>query len=161
MTSVYELSDGNYELSLFMKIQFFFRDAAGQTWTAAERSAYMQNWKRAVSTAWNVRRLHTTKTGRQVSLTVSFETQEGGFMFDHWEIEVTKVASGGRRTTTYEWQPISTNNALPATQVCGSSRDSSKRTHLGERGVLRHGQLPVPFAPTAGKLAPFGTTKAG
>jgi hypothetical protein len=97
--SLYELSDGNYELELFMKIQFFFEDGDGGKWTAADKSRYMNDWKVAVTGTWSGRRLHTTKKGKAVSLSVQFALQEGGWMVDHWEIEVTKIKAGSFRTS--------------------------------------------------------------
>lgn len=32
-----------------------------------------------------------TKSRKNVSLSIRLETQDGGFMWDHWEIEVEKV----------------------------------------------------------------------
>jgi peptidoglycan hydrolase-like protein with peptidoglycan-binding domain len=97
--SLYELSDGNYELALFMKVQFFFEDGDGGAWSSAEKNKYMQDWKIAVTGAWSGRRLHTTQAGKTVSLVVQFAMQEGGWMADHWEIEVTKIKAGSFRTS--------------------------------------------------------------
>jgi hypothetical protein len=97
--ALYEMSDGNYDLDLFMKIQFFFEDGDGGTWSSAEKNKFMQEWRVAVAGAWNNRRLHTTKNGKTVALSLRFAIQEGGWMLDHWELEVTKIKAGSFRTS--------------------------------------------------------------
>lgn len=96
--ALYQMSDGSYELELFMKVQFFFVDGKGGEWTAVERSHFMRDWKTAVIGAWSTRNLYVTKAGKSVSLTIRLEMQDGGFMFDHWEIEVEKIA-GSRQVS--------------------------------------------------------------
>lgn len=100
--ALYEMSDGNYELELFMKVQFFFKDGSGGEWTDSERQSYLRDWRTAVTGAWSAHNLHTTKSGKKVSLVVRLETQDGGFMWDHWEIEVEKIA--GRKTSNVKWK---------------------------------------------------------
>lgn len=92
---LYEMSDGNYQLMLFMKLQFFFDDAGGTKWSPAEKQKYMQDWKIAVIGTWNAQRLVTTSKGKTVSLQLEFSMQEGGWMADHWEITVSRVGSSG------------------------------------------------------------------
>jgi hypothetical protein len=102
--SAYDLSlvrfpNGDLELVLFMKLQFFFEDGPGGAWSEAARSKYVKDWVVAVTNAWSGRRLRTLKGGKSVSVRISFQTQIGGFMWDHWEITVTRINSGGFRTS--------------------------------------------------------------
>jgi hypothetical protein len=96
--ALYEMSDGSYELSLFMKLQFFFRDGADAAWTSMEKLSFMRKWQVEVAAAWNTRTLFRTKSGKSVSLSLNFEVQ-GGFMFDHWEIDVVKIKPGSFSTS--------------------------------------------------------------
>jgi hypothetical protein len=94
------LSTGDYELLCFMKIQFFFEDSADASWTDAEKKNFMKDWEVAVKTSWGGRVVKTLPTSKKnVFLRFGFSIQEGGWMFDHWEITVTKIKAGTFRTS--------------------------------------------------------------
>ena len=54
----------------------------------------MRDWELAVKTAWSGRRIKVLRSGKHVSVRTEFRIQEGGWMLDHWEISVTKIAAG-------------------------------------------------------------------
>ncbi len=59
----------------------------------------MKDWEIAVKNAWSGRHLHRTTSGKNVSLRTDFVIQQGGWMFDHWELTVTKIKAGDFRTS--------------------------------------------------------------
>jgi hypothetical protein len=94
---LWEMPDGSYELVLFMKLQFFFEDGEGGAagkWTDADKKKFMQDWTLAVKVAWSGRGIKVLKSGKRVSVRLDFAVQQGGWMMDHWEITVTKIAPG-------------------------------------------------------------------
>jgi hypothetical protein len=93
---LWEMPDGSYDLVLFMKLQFFFEDgdAATGNWTDAEKRKFMSDWGVAVRMAWSGRGIKRLRSGKTVSVRLDFRIQEGGWMMDHWEITVTKIAPG-------------------------------------------------------------------
>jgi hypothetical protein len=92
--SLYRMPNGSFEVVLFMKLQFFFESGAGGDWTEAEEKKFVRDWRVAVQSAWSGRNIHVTASGKSVSIRLDFETQVGGWMFDHWEITVTKIKAG-------------------------------------------------------------------
>lgn len=97
--ALWQLPNGDLELLLFMKIQFFFEAGSGGNWAAAERQKFMSDWKIAVASAWSQRNVRRLKRGGRVHLRVTFAIQEGGWMADHWEVTVTKIKPGEFRTS--------------------------------------------------------------
>lgn len=89
-----ELPAGNYELRLFMKLQFFFIDDPMNKWKKSEEQKFIANWKLRVRKIWDGRLLKVLPSKKTVRLSLEFEIQIGGFMFDHWEISVKKVPAG-------------------------------------------------------------------
>ncbi len=96
---LYEISSGDYELEVFMKVQFFFKGSALQKWTGAEKSLFVKNWERDIKKAWGNKNIKTLGSGKHVTLNFDFEIQIGGWMFDHWEVTVTKIKAGSFRTS--------------------------------------------------------------
>jgi hypothetical protein len=92
--SLYRMPDGHFELVLFMKLQFFFEPGSGGDWTEAERQQYLRDWRAAILSAWSGWHVHRTSCGRSVSMRLDFAIQTGGWMLDHWEITVEKIAAG-------------------------------------------------------------------
>lgn len=108
--TLWRMPNGDLELEIFMKLQFFFESGSGGDWTAAERTSFMSDWKTAIQTAWGQRSLKRLKNGRHVHLRTAFSIQEGGWMMDHWEITVTKIKQGTFRTSYV--QPATGNVTL-------------------------------------------------
>ncbi len=96
---LYKLHSGNYELEVFMKLQFFFEGNALHKWKDSEKSLIVKNWERDIKKAWGNKRLKSLSSGKHVTLEFDFDTQIGGWMFDHWEIKVAKIKAGGFRTS--------------------------------------------------------------
>lgn len=98
---LWEMPDGSYELALFMKLQFFFEDGDDEAgkWTESGKRLFMHDWVVAVKSAWSGRSIKRLRSGKTVSLRLELRIQEGGWMLDHWEITVTKVAPGSFRTS--------------------------------------------------------------
>ena len=91
--SLYQLPDGNYELSVLMKLQFFFTDNHPHYWEGNEQDCFILEWQDAIQEFWGNKIIHILPAGNSIKLTFDFLIQKGGWMFDHWEITVTKIAS--------------------------------------------------------------------
>lgn len=59
----------------------------------------MKNWESEIQKAWGDRTLITLSKVNKVTLNFEFQIQEGGWMFDHWEITVIKIKPGSFRTS--------------------------------------------------------------
>jgi len=90
--SLYRLPDSNFELSVFMKLQFFFSDNHPHRWEDHEQDRFIQDWQVAIQEFWGDKIIYTLPAGNTIKLTFNFHIQKGGWMFDHWEITVTKIA---------------------------------------------------------------------
>lgn len=97
---LYELSSGDLRLDLGMKLQFFFKDTPGNSWTEAEKGRFVREWRMAVIKNWGGRVIKHLPSGRKVHLGFDLQTQIGGWMLDHWEISVTKIPSGAFRRSS-------------------------------------------------------------
>lgn len=86
--------DGNYELQLFMKLQFFFKDDGISRWSKAQQQKFIINWESAIRSSWDNVVVRILSGGQSVKLKVKFQFQIDGFMADHWEITVKKVPPG-------------------------------------------------------------------
>jgi hypothetical protein len=107
-----------------MKLQFFFEDSSGASWTAAERTKFMNDWAVAVKTSWGGRILKTLPVSKKnVFLRFDFSMQEGGWMFDHWEITVTKITPGSFRTSYV--QPFTGNVVLDSEDLTAVTKAPS------------------------------------
>lgn len=92
-TALYQLPDGHYELVVFMKLQFFFKNNRPHTWKSHEEEQFMEEWQQSIHDFWGNRIIHELPSGKTVKLVFDFHIQNGGWMFDHWEITVTKIAA--------------------------------------------------------------------
>jgi len=86
--------DGNYELQLFMKIQFFFKDDGISRWNKLQQQAFITNWESIIRNSWDNIVIRVLSAGETVALKLKFQIQIDGFMLDHWEITVKKVPPG-------------------------------------------------------------------
>lgn len=93
--SLSKMPSGDYEIMVFMKIQFFFKNNTPYVWKPFERTQFMKDWESAIRKSWGGRILKRLSTGNKVFLNFSFKIQQGGWMFDNWEITVTKIKAGG------------------------------------------------------------------
>lgn len=87
------LKSGDYKLIIFMKVQFFFEEGNGGSWTNTEKVDFVNKWKSAIKQRWSGRTLKNLKSGKKITVDFRFETQIDGWMLDHWEISVEKVKS--------------------------------------------------------------------
>lgn len=98
---------GAWALEIFMKLQFFFIDGdqskfpAGTSakWTPSEKLDFMKAWHREICAFWNAPAAGTLADGKPLSIKFSFEIQDGGFMWDHFEIDVTKIPATDFQTS--------------------------------------------------------------
>ena len=90
--ALYQLLDGHYELVVFMKLQFFFKDNRPHSWETHEEDHFIDQWQQSIHDVWGNKVIHTLPSGFMVNLVFDFHIQKGGWMFDHWEITVTKIA---------------------------------------------------------------------
>lgn len=92
-------STGDYEVIVFMKLQFFFVGSGAHIWTAFEKTQYMKNWEKEIKKAWGGRILKILSTTKKIYIDFEFKIQEAGWMMDHWEITVEKIKPGGFSTS--------------------------------------------------------------
>ncbi len=79
-------------LVVFMKVQFFFKD--NNSWTTVQKVKYVRDWEDAIKKAWVSNEFTRLKNGKKVALEFRFKTQIAGWMWDHWEINVSKIGKG-------------------------------------------------------------------
>jgi hypothetical protein len=90
--SLYQLPDGHYELVVFMKLQFFFKNNHPHRWERDEEDQFIHEWQNVIHDVWGDKIIHSLPAGNAVTLTFDFHIQKGGWMYDHWEITVIKIA---------------------------------------------------------------------
>ena len=89
--TLYQLPDGHYELVVFMKLQFFFKNNHPHSWETYEEDQFIQDWQQAIHDVWGNKDIHTLPSGSKVKLVFDFQVQKGGWMFDHWIFDETNV----------------------------------------------------------------------
>ena len=89
-----EQKNGNYQLQLLMRLQFFFKDDGIAKWKNQDMKKFIQNWESVIRQYWDNKVITVTPKSKTVSLKLIFETQIEGVMLDHWEITVKKVPAG-------------------------------------------------------------------
>ena len=92
--SLYQLPNGHYELVVFMKLQFFFKNNHPHIWQIHEEEQFIAEWQQAIHDVWGNKVIHTLPSGSTVTLIFDFHIQKGGWMYDHWEITTIKIADG-------------------------------------------------------------------
>lgn len=101
--------DGNYLIEAYMDLQFFFYDGsaglswpagASPRWTLVEKEHFMREWHRLVRAAWCRPSIGALRNGKAAGISFAFRIQLDGFMWDHFEIGVTKVPPGHFRTSS-------------------------------------------------------------
>lgn len=131
---LYELPNGDFELLIKMKVQFFFKSGSGGSWTAQEKIDFMRDWKVAVSSFWSVGNL-VSPEGRRARLVIQIITQDGGWMWDNFEIEVKKIKSGDFAVS---WvQPLLGNSGLDSEDL----KHRNKGTHWQRGAVHEFGHM--------------------
>jgi hypothetical protein len=91
--ALYQLPDGHYELVVFMKLQFFFKHNHPHFWENHEEERFIQEWEQAIHEVWGNKVIHALPQGSTVMLIFDFQIQKSGWMYDHWEIVVTKIGT--------------------------------------------------------------------
>ena len=91
----------SYIIEVYMKLQFFFVDGdekasgwpskGGHRWTQKEKNDFMNNWHLLVKTNWSRNNIGNLSDGKPVSVIINFTAQQGGWMWDHFELDVTKL----------------------------------------------------------------------
>lgn len=92
--SLVQLQQSGYELRLFMKLQFFFKDNGVNRWKESEKKKFITDWELRVRKIWDGHVLKILSGNRLIRLKLDFQTQIDGIMFDHWEITVKRVPAG-------------------------------------------------------------------
>lgn len=100
--TLWRLPGGGYRLVVHMKLQFFFVADQTPPWERAEKYQYVHDWQAIVKAVWNQRSVAKFGPTQHLDIEFTFSTQIGGFMFDHWEITVTKLAAGDQKTSYVE-----------------------------------------------------------
>jgi hypothetical protein len=93
---------GRWDLEIFMKLQFFFYDgeekdfakASDAAWTQKEREAFMTGWHKVVRNFWTTQNAGALSDKKTIGICFNFEIQEAGWMWDNFEIDVTKAPPG-------------------------------------------------------------------
>lgn len=91
----------SYVVEIYMKLQFFFIDGdenksgwpkkGDHRWTQKEKNDFMIDWYRHVKTNWSKNNIGKLSDGKPISVVVNFTVKQGGWMWDHFEIDVTKL----------------------------------------------------------------------
>ncbi len=102
--SLFKMKDGHYVIEIFLKLQFFFVDgdksASGwkskksYKWTTTEKTSFMKSWHKTIKKYWTKVHAGTLKNGKDVCVDVAFFIQEAGWLWDHFEIDITKIPKG-------------------------------------------------------------------
>ena len=100
--SLYQRRDGHFELVVFMKLQFLFKNNHPHVWEKHEQDSFIAQWQQAIHEVWGNKIVHTLDSGEHVAIVFDFHIQKGGWMWDHWEIKVTKIPSGDFRFSFVE-----------------------------------------------------------
>ena len=100
-------TSGDYKLVIFMKLQFFFDDGEGGSWTPIEKTKFINDWERTVKSRWSGRTVKRLGSGKTVTLELRFQTQVEGFMMDHWEITVERVKKFAVSSVNPIWGNVS------------------------------------------------------
>jgi len=123
-------SSGDYELLCFMKIQFFFKDGPDASWTGPEKKNFMKDWELTIKGAWGGQTIRVLPVSKKnILLRFGFSIQEGGWMFDHWEITVTKIKAGTFRTSYVT--PSMGNVALDSEDLTAANKGDPSCTQRG------------------------------
>lgn len=92
---------GVWDIEVFMKLQFFFEKGSrsqfkrmesdkSHKWTETEKHKFMRDWHTNVRKAWNRKNVAKLADKKPFNVTCNFYLQEGGWLWDHFEIDVTK-----------------------------------------------------------------------
>ena len=105
-------SSGAYNLEVFLKVQFFFvdgdEDKSGWSkldppeWTACERKLFITTWHKTIKDRWSSSSGGKLSDGGKLTVFVNFHIQEGGWMWDHFEIDVVKIPKAGFETSSVQ-----------------------------------------------------------
>ncbi len=128
-----ELADGNYRLIVFMKVQFSFEDSAAGRWTGSEKAVFVRDWQTAISSKWGGRKLMALKSGKTLTINFRFHTQIGGWMADHWEINVKKAKTFAQSSVN----PITGSVRLDSHDL----RLTKKASRLGGKAHYQRGAV--------------------
>lgn len=119
--ALFQRSNGQYILSLHMKLQFFFKADTGFSWTRIQKRDYIQDFERVVRDSWDNILLKVLANGKTIKLRLSFTMQIEGWMADHWELTVHKVKKPHQYVS---------NVRTKRGNVEIAQNDSSARTHF-------------------------------
>lgn len=102
--SLFRKKDGDYIAEIYMKVQFFFvdgdEDLKGWSkintceWKSSETELFMRTWHKMVRNTWATSYAGTLSDLHDLSVCVNFHLQEGGWMWDHFEVDVVKLPPG-------------------------------------------------------------------
>ena len=91
--SLYQEADGTYSLDMNMDIEMnFVTGPNGQTWTDAEKTQYMEDFKNTVESSWSGRTF-TTDDGQEVKLNVNLNIKED-MTGENWNVDIVKINPG-------------------------------------------------------------------
>lgn len=129
-----KLKNGNYNLIVFMKVQFYFTNGDGGNWMRAEMVQFVNDWKFAIKNKWGNKIIKALISTKKVFLDFRFKTQIDGWMLDHWEITVTKVS----KFATSSVNPITGNVKLDSLDLTLTKKghNQSQRGAIHEFGHM-------------------------
>lgn len=89
-------------LILFMDVQFIFKDTSGYSWSALDKTNFVNRFERAINQKWGAKRLlKTLPSGRRVHIDCRFNSRIGGWSItEHWEVHVKKISPGSFSTSS-------------------------------------------------------------
>jgi hypothetical protein len=97
---LYQLPSGDYDLIVFMKLHFLFKNNGKHVWREDEKQTFVDRWETVIKQFWGGKTFKLLNNGRKVNLNFEFDIQIGGLMFNHWQISVTKIARGSVETSS-------------------------------------------------------------
>lgn len=130
--------NGKLTLVVFMKLQFFFENSGTLMWTTIEKDNFIKDFLDAVKKAWgNGTILRTLPDSTHIWLAYRFETQIGGWMFDHWELTVKKVSGFAVSKVNLFWGNVTLDSFdLNPTQKNGAPPGLTQRGGVHEFGHM-------------------------
>lgn len=142
--SLFKMADGHYVIEIFLKLQFFFIDGdeaatgwktkTSYKWTSSEKNTFMTSWHKTIKKFWQKVHAGKLKNGADVCVDVAFYIQEGGWLWDHFEIDVKKIPEGAFRGSAVQQSVFSADVNLDSQDL--SPKASGQLAAIHEFGHM-------------------------
>lgn len=91
----------SYVVEIYMKLQFFFIDGdksdkgwandEAYIWSQQEKNEFIKEWHMHIKTNWAKNNIGNLANGKPLSIVVNVTAQQNGWMWDDFEIDITKI----------------------------------------------------------------------